>query len=249
MAEERPRGRRGSNGGERRGRRRAGGTATTDPSPASDTAVVDETSTTTVVDLNSLYKMSNQDLGVVAKGLEISGASSMRKQELIFEIMKAQSEKERAGFRRGRAPDPAGRLRVPAPPRLQLPSRSRRHLRLPVADQAFRPDHRRHRFRAGPPAQADENYFALIKVLAVNFDDPDRIERAHPVRQPDTALPRRASWLETEPTNLSGRIMDLLTPIGKGQRGLIVGTRRAPARRCCCSRWPTRSPPTIPRCS
>jgi transcription termination factor Rho len=99
------------------------------------------------------------------------------------------------------------------------------------------------------PPKDEENYFALIKVLAVNFDDPEKIRERIFFDNLTPLYPLERLKLETVNTpNLSGRIMDLLTPIGKGQRGLIVAPP-APARPCSCSRWPTPSPRTTPRCT
>ena len=77
------------------------------------------------------------------------------------------------------------------------------------------------------PPKDEENYFALIKVLAVNFDDPEKIRERIFFDNLTPLYPLERLKLETVNTpNLSGRIMDLLTPIGKGQRGLIVAPPR-----------------------
>jgi transcription termination factor Rho len=76
------------------------------------------------------------------------------------------------------------------------------------------------------PPKDEENYFALIKVLAVTFDDPERIRERILFDNLTPLYPQEQLHLETDPTNLPGRIMDLLTPIGKGQRGLIVAPPR-----------------------
>jgi transcription termination factor Rho len=76
------------------------------------------------------------------------------------------------------------------------------------------------------PPKEDENYFALIKVLAVNFDDPEKIRDRIFFDNLTPLYPLEKLRLETGPDNVAGRIMDLLTPIGKGQRGLIVAPPR-----------------------
>ena len=97
------------------------------------------------------------------------------------------------------------------------------------------------------PPKEGERYFALLKVEAVNFEDPEKTKTPDRLRQPDAPLSGRADPAGARTTSdLSMRIVDLLSPIGKGQRGLIVAPPR-PARRSCCRSWPTPSPRTTPR--
>jgi len=238
MAEERPRSRRAtSGGGERRGRRRpASGTANrtaerpveTKPSEAEE--VVEEPAADERaeqgIDLNSLYKMDNKGLGHAAKGLGISGAATMRKQELIFEIMKAQSEQSGLVFAEGVLQilqDGYGFLRhpdynyLPGPDDIYISPSQIKRFGLATGDTVSG--------QVRPPKD-DENYFALIKVLAVNFDDPERMRERIFFDNLTPLYPEEKLCLETEEDNVSGRIMDLLTPIGKGQRGLIVAPPR-----------------------
>jgi transcription termination factor Rho len=231
MTDERTRGRRG--GGERRGRRRGPGAGVKNgesrPAPArpADVAIADETiDSSKVVDLNSLYEMSSQDLGAAAKHLGISGASSMRKQELIFEIMKSHSEQSGLVFAEGVLQilqDGYGFLRhpdynyLPGPDDIYVSPSQIKRFGLITGDTVSG--------QVRPP-KADENYFALIKVLAVNFDDPDKIRERILFDNLTPLYPEEQLKLETAAENLSGRIMDLLTPIGKGQRGLIVSPPR-----------------------
>ena len=178
------------------------------------------------VDLNSLYKMTNQDLVRAAKALKIVGASGMRKQDLLFEIMKAQSEKSGLVFAEGVLQilqDGYGFLRhpdynyLPGPDDIYVSPSQIKRFGLITGDTVSG--------QVRPPKD-DENYFALIKVLAVNFDDPERIRDRIFFDNLTPLYPDEHLRLETEPTNLSGRIMDMLTPIGKGQRGLIVSPPR-----------------------
>ena len=255
MAEERSRGRRGSGNGERRGpggadrrggRRRSSTTATKDAkaerteepektateeksesSPTTPEQVaVAEGSTESVIDLNSLYKMDNQKLVSAAKDLGITGSTSMRKQELIFEIMKAQSERSGLVFAEGVLQilqDGYGFLRhpdynyLPGPDDIYVSPSQIKRFGLTTGDTVSG--------QVRPP-KSDENYFALIKVLAVNFDDPERIRERIFFDNLTPLYPLEHLRLETVSDNLSGRIMDLLTPIGKGQRGLIVSPPR-----------------------
>src|SRR5262249_38550854 len=133
---------------------------------------------------------------------------------------------ERVHFFRGRPRSASRRLRVPARARLQLPARSRRHLRLAVADSEIRSADRRHRLRSNPAAQGGRAYFALIKVEAVNFEAPEQAREKLFFENLTPLYPQDRITLETVQENLSARVMDLWTPIGKGQRGLIVAPPR-----------------------
>jgi transcription termination factor Rho len=236
MADERTRGRRGSSGGERRGGRRRGSSAGTtrsskEAAPPADevteeVGVAEEGTDQNVVDLNSLYKMDNQTLVAAAKELGISGSTSLRKQELIFEIMKAQSERSGLVFAEGVLQilqDGYGFLRhpdynyLPGPDDIYVSPSQIKRFGLTTGDTVSG--------QVRPPKH-DENYFALIKVLAVNFDDPERIRDRIFFDNLTPLYPLEHIRLETDTENLSGRIMDLLTPIGKGQRGLIVSPPR-----------------------
>ena len=178
------------------------------------------------VDLSSLYQMDNKELTDAAKALEIEGTSGMRKQELIFEIMKAQSEQSGLVFAEGVLQilqDGYGFLRhpdynyLPGPDDIYVSPSQIKRFGLTTGDTVSG--------QVRPPKQ-DENYFALIKVLAVNFDDPDQMRERILFDNLTPLYPEEQLRLETGNDNLSGRIMDLLTPIGKGQRGLIVAPPR-----------------------
>jgi len=179
-----------------------------------------------VVDLNSLYKMPSPELAEAARTLAIAGASAMRKQELIFEIMKAHSERSGLVFAEGVLQilqDGYGFLRhpdynyLPGPDDIYVSPSQIKRFGLITGDTVSG--------QVRPP-KSDENYFALIKVLAVNFDDPDAVRTRVLFDNLTPLYPQQQLKLETAPENLSGRIMDLLTPIGKGQRGLIVAPPR-----------------------
>jgi len=233
MAEERTRARRSSGNGERRPRRRPPGAAAK-PGPAgapqereeSAVAVAVASKDEKTLDLNSLYKMDNKNLVQAAKALDITGSTTMRKQELIFEIMKAQSEQSGLVFAEGVLQvlqDGYGFLRhpdynyLPGPDDIYVSPSQIKRFGLTTGDTISG--------QVRPPKD-DENYFALIKVLAVTFDDPDRVRERIFFDNLTPLYPQEQLHLETEPTNLPGRIMDLLTPIGKGQRGLIVAPPR-----------------------
>jgi transcription termination factor Rho len=178
------------------------------------------------VDLNSLYKMGNQQVADAARHLAIEGATSMRKQDLIFEIMKAQSEKSGLVFAEGVLQvlqDGYGFLRhpdynyLPGPDDIYISPSQIKRFGLVTGDTVSG--------QVRPPKE-DENYFALIKVLAVNFDDPERLRDRIFFDNLTPLYPQERLRLETDADAIAGRVMDLLTPIGKGQRGLIVAPPR-----------------------
>jgi len=189
-------------------------------------AVAEGEASDRVVDLNSLYKMDNQQLLAAAKELGLEGSTALRKQELIFEVMKAQSERSGLVFAEGVLQilqDGYGFLRhpdynyLPGPDDIYVSPSQIKRFGLTTGDTVSG--------QVRPP-KADENYFALIKVLAVNFDDPERIRDRIFFDNLTPLYPLERLRLETATQNVSGRILDLLTPIGKGQRGLIVAPPR-----------------------
>src|SRR5436309_6900037 len=166
------------------------------------------------------------ELTRIARSLDLPGASGMRKQDLIFKILQAQSEKEGHIFAEGVLeilPDGYGFLRspdynyLPGPDDIYVsPSQINRFGLLTgdtVSGQVRHP-------------KEDEKYFALIKVEAINFEDPEKSRERIFFDNLTPLYPNEHIRLETNSDNLSGRVMDLLTPIGKGQRGLIVAPPR-----------------------
>ncbi|MFY9804376.1 MAG: transcription termination factor Rho [Candidatus Acidiferrales bacterium] len=166
------------------------------------------------------------DLAKIAKELNIPGASGMRKQELIFQILRAQTEKNGLIFSEGVLeclPDGFGFLRAPE------------YNYLPGPDDIYVSPSQIRKFdlRTGDtvsgqvrPPKDGERYFALIKVEAVNFEDPE-VARSKIFFDNLTPLyPADRIRLETTKENLTGRVLDMLCPIGKGQRGLIVAPPR-----------------------
>jgi transcription termination factor Rho len=233
MAEERTSGRRGSNNSKRKPTRRSSSATAVESEEKAEEQQIpeesvpqDEQQREQAVDLNSLYKMDNQTLVTAAKALGVTGCTSLRKQELIFEIMKAQSEQSGLVFAEGVLQilqDGYGFLRhpdynyLPGPDDIYVSPSQIKRFGMTTGDTVSG--------QVRPPKD-DENYFALIKVLAVNFDDPERIRERIFFDNLTPLYPEEQVQLETETTNLSGRIMNLLTPIGKGQRGLIVSPPR-----------------------
>jgi transcription termination factor Rho len=183
-------------------------------------------SMSTTISLAELKDKNITDLAKIAKELNIPGASGMRKQELIFQILRAQTEKSGLIFSEGVLeclPDGFGFLRAPE------------YNYLPGPDDIYVSPSQIRKFdlRTGDtvsgqvrPPKDGERYFALIKVEAVNFEDPE-VARSKIFFDNLTPLyPADRIRLETSKENLTGRVLDMLCPIGKGQRGLIVAPPR-----------------------
>ena len=180
------------------------------------------------MNIKDLKKTKINELYRIAKELNVEGASGMRKQELIFAILQAQTEKNGLIFGEGVLeilPDGFGFLRAPD------------YNYLPGPDDIYiSPSQiRRFNLRTGDtvsgqirPPKDTERYFAMLKVELVNYEDPE-VARDKILFDNLTPLyPQEKIRLEAEnnPNNYSARVMDLLTPIGKGQRGLIVAAPR-----------------------
>jgi transcription termination factor Rho len=178
------------------------------------------------MDIHSLKEKNITELTSIAKHLEVEGVTAMRKQELMFEILRAQTEKNGLIFAEGVLeclPDGFGFLRAPeynyfpGPDDIYVSPSQIRKFDLHTGDTISG--------QVRPPKEG-ERYFALIKVEAVNFEHPDAIREKIFFDNLTPLYPEERIKLETDPENISGRIMDILTPIGKGQRGLIVASPR-----------------------
>jgi transcription termination factor Rho len=173
-----------------------------------------------------LKEMNISSLTQVAKDLNVPGYTGMRKQELIFEILRAQTEQSGLIFSEGVLeclPEGFGFLRAPD------------YNYLPGPDDIYVSPSQIRKFdlRTGDtvsgqirPPKDGERYFALIKVEAVNFEHPEAAKDKIFFDNLTPLYPHEHLKLETAPENLSGRVMDMLAPIGKGQRGLIVSPPR-----------------------
>src|SRR6188474_3810225 len=179
------------------------------------------------MDIAQLKEMNIASLTQVAKDLNIQGASGMRKQELIFKILQAQTEKSGFIFSEGvleTLPDGFGFLRapdynyLPGPDDIYVSPSQIRKFDLRTGDTVSG--------QVRPPKDG-ERYFALIKVEAVNFEHPDEARNKIFFDNLTPLYPNDRVKLETTKDNLSARVLDLLVPIGKGQRGLIVAPPRA----------------------
>jgi transcription termination factor Rho len=167
------------------------------------------------------------ELTKIARSLELPGASGLRKQDLIFKILQAQSEKEGHIFAEGVLeilPDGYGFLRspdynyLPGPDDIYVSPSQIRKFDLKTGDTISG--------QVRPPHEG-EKYFALVKIEAVNFESPDEARNKILFDNLTPLYPQERLKLETVKENISARVMDLLTPLGKGQRGLIVSPPRA----------------------
>jgi transcription termination factor Rho len=180
------------------------------------------------MNIKDLKKLKINELNKIAKELNVEGASSMRKQELIFAILQAQTEKNGLIFGEGVLeilPDGFGFLRAPD------------YNYLPGPDDIYiSPSQiRRFNLRTGDtvsgqirPPKDTERYFAMLKVEMVNYEDPEVARDKILLDNLTPLYPQEKIHLEMEGTsnNYSARVMDLLTPLGKGQRALIVAAPR-----------------------
>src|SRR5437870_672337 len=173
------------------------------------------------ISLAELKEKNITDLAKIAKELNIPGASGMRKQELIFQILRAQTEKNGLIFSEGVLeclPDGFGFLRAPE------------YNYLPGPDDIYVSPSQIRKFdlRTGDtvsgqlrPPKDSERYFALIKVEAVNFEDPEVAHNKIFFDNLTPLYPQGRLKMETTKENSTGRVLDLLCPVGKGQRGLV----------------------------
>jgi len=161
------------------------------------------------------------ELSRIARTLEIPGASGLRKQDLIFKILQAQSEKEGHIFAEGVLeilPDGYGFLRspdynyLPGPDDIYVSPSQIRKFDLKTGDSISG--------NVRPPQ------FALVKIEAINFESPEETRNKILFDNLTPLYPQERIKMETVREAISGRVMDLLTPVGKGQRGLIVAPPR-----------------------
>jgi transcription termination factor Rho len=166
------------------------------------------------------------ELTRIARTLEIPGTSGLRKQDLIFKILQGQSEKEGHIFAEGVLeilPDGYGFLRspdynyLPGPDDIYVSPSQIRKFDLKTGDSISG--------NVRPPHEG-EKYFALVKIEAINFESPEETRNKILFDNLTPLYPQERIKLETVREATSGRVMDLLTPVGKGQRGLIVAPPR-----------------------
>src|SRR5258706_15519886 len=177
------------------------------------------------LDIRSLHEMNMAQLTKIAKDLEVENPAGMRKQDLIFKILQVQTERKGLIFSEGVLeclPDGFGFLRAPE------------YNYLPGPDDIYVSPSQIRKFdlRTGDtvsgqirPPKEGERYFALIKVEAVNFEHPDVARNKIFFDNLTPLYPQERIRLEV-PTNMTSRVLDLVAPVGKGQRGLIVAAPR-----------------------
>ncbi len=178
------------------------------------------------VSISELKEKTVEELTEVARGLRVEGASGMRKQDIIFAILQAQTEKIGYVFSEGVLeilPDGFGFLRSPD------------YSYLPGPDDIYVSPSQIRRFslRTGDlvsgqirPPKEGERYFALLKVEAINHESPEENIKRTLFDNLVPYYPTQKINLEYEPNDYSTRVMDLITPIGMGQRGMIVAAPR-----------------------
>ncbi|HVJ07098.1 MAG TPA: transcription termination factor Rho [Acidisarcina sp.] len=176
--------------------------------------------------ISELKEKNITELSRIARTLEIPGASGLRKQDLIFKILQAQSEKEGHIFAEGVLeilPDGYGFLRspdynyLPGPDDIYVSPSQIRKFDLKTGDTVSG--------NVRPPHEG-EKYFALVKIEAINFESPEETRNKILFDNLTPLYPEERIKMETVREGISGRVMDLLTPVGKGQRGLIVAPPR-----------------------
>ena len=178
------------------------------------------------MDLVQLKTQNIKGLIQMAKEYGIEGFSSMRKQELIFALLQAQAEQDGLIYGEGvleTLPDGFGFLRaqsynyLPGPDDIYVSPSQIRRFGLRTGDTVSG--------QIRPPKEG-ERYFALLKVEAVNYEDPEDTKDKILFDNLVPLYPDERVILESDPDNYSTRVMDMLTPLGKGQRGLIVASPR-----------------------
>ena len=179
------------------------------------------------MDITELKSKKIAELNTIAKDMNITGYSDLRKQELIFKILEAQTEKDGLGFSKGVLevlPDGYGFLRsvgynyLPSPDDIYVSPSQIKKFGLRTGDSVSG--------QVRPPKEG-ERFFALLRVEAVNDDHPDLIRERTLFVNLTPLYPTERIKLETVPGEYSMRILDLLAPVGKGQRGIIVSPPKA----------------------
>ncbi len=174
------------------------------------------------MDISELQSKKIVDLYKIAKDLEISGYSDLRKQELIFKILEAQTEKDGLTFSKGVLEvltDGYGFLRssdynyLPSPDDIYVSPSQIKRFSLRTGDHVSG--------QVRPPKEG-ERFFALLRVEAVNGQNPEAVRERTLFDNLTPLYPIKRITLESAPGEYSMRVVDMLSPIGKGQRGLIV---------------------------
>jgi len=178
------------------------------------------------MDIADLKKKTIAELTEMARELNLEGVGAMKKQDLIFKILETQTQRNGVINAEGVLeilPDGFGFLRsanynyLPGPDDIYVSPSQIRRFNLRTGDTVTG--------QVRPPKEG-ERYFALLKVDSINFEPPDAIKQKVLFDNLTPIYPNKRIWLETSPDDLSMRVMDLLIPLGKGQRGLVVAPPR-----------------------
>jgi transcription termination factor Rho len=178
------------------------------------------------MDIADLKKKSITELAQMAQELNLDNAASLKKQDLIFKLLEAQTQ--RNGFINAEGvleilPDGFGFLRsanynyLPGPDDIYVSPSQIRRFNLRTGDTVTG--------QVRPPKEG-ERYFALLKVDTINFDPPEAVKTKVLFDNLTPVYPTKRIWMETTSEEMSTRVLDLLVPLGKGQRGLIVSPPR-----------------------
>ena len=179
------------------------------------------------MDIAELKSKKISELNTIAKDLNISAFGDLRKQDLIFKILEAQTEADGLSFSKGVLevlPDGYGFLRsvdynyLPSPDDIYVSPSQIKKFGLRTGDTVSG--------QVRPPKEG-ERFFALLRVEAVNDENPEEIRERILFDNLTPLYPRERLVLETAPGEYAMRILDLLSPIGKGQRGMIVSPPKA----------------------
>ncbi len=209
-----------------RTRRREAATEESDPPSTPKERIRSNQKRNGIMNLADLKKKQVVELYQIAKELGIHAHSALRKQELIFAILQAQASQNGPVYGEGvleTLQDGFGFLRspdynyLPGPDDIYVSPSQIRRFGLCTGDTVSG--------QIRPPKEG-ERYFALLKVESINYEPPEKCMTKVLFDNLTPLYPQELLKMETDPDNYSGRIMDLLTPIGKGQRGLIVAPPR-----------------------
>jgi transcription termination factor Rho len=196
------------------------------PEPTTSAAPPPAPADKKALDLSELKEMNIQGLTALARELGVEGAAGMKKHDLIFKILQSQTEKSGLLFAEGVLeclPDGYGFLRapesnyLPGPDDIYVSPSQIRKFDLRTGDTVSG--------QVRPPKEG-ERYFALIKVEAINFEPPEMAKDKVLFDNLTPLYPSDRIRLETAQDNLTARVLDMMTPLGKGQRGLIVAAPR-----------------------
>ena len=177
-------------------------------------------------DIRELQNMAMADLMQMANDVNLEGVGSLSKHELIFAILRANTEKSGLLYGGGVLevlPDGFGFLRqpennyMPCPEDVYLSPSQVRRFSLRTGDTVLG--------QIRPPREK-ERFFAMIKVESINSEHPDAKRSIVPFENLIPEFPHKRLIMEREPSELAMRVMDLITPVGRGQRGLIVAAPR-----------------------